>query len=768
MQFVFQKIIAHPKGSLFLAGLLLLFLSPGLGKLEIDASTRSLFSPDDEDVQYHREVKENFGSDSFITVVAKSPELFTSETLSTLRQLSGEMENIDGVAGVISLFSINALHSVDGILSIRPVITEIPGKPEALQQLRAEILGEPLVIGLLLNETGDAAAFHIEIAPPKGEEDIERLVTGQIEMLLENFHKSSVANPEVYLVGAPLIKIAATEYILHDLVVLGPVVLLMIGGVIFFFYRSLLTTFLPLLTGIISVLATLGFMGFAGFSINPFTSVIVVLILVMGCTEDLHILAEYSLGLRSNLSREKAISALKRTVLNALCLTSLTTVLGFASIAPNPVTGLRQFAIACAVGIFLNFVFTLLLVPALLRLGPPAESFLKLREPNLQKICDLLTSAIFRKRKLIAIAVLFFSVLAILGASRLQLDTSYLRFFPKHSEVGEVYQKFSRDFGGASTFSVTIETNRKSGIYKESSLQQLTRLHDFLESRYDHVLGVVDILRDIDTVVTNDPETAQSDEPHRLRNSWEKFTSQFGSFLLAPFVDHDQSRTIIRIRSLIRGSKGMREAEQSILQFVSTNLSDEVTVRVTGERVLISRISDRITRQLVVNLFVLWMVVTALLSLFFRSMKIGFLALIPNALPILATFGYMGWAGIPLSTGTFSVAIVAFGIAVDDTIHFLTRFFHESERNTSIAEALQKTFQSEIRPILATSTALILGYLVLLFSPFLVHQETGILFSIAILAALLADLFVTPLLLVTASGLSAISPAGKADAFGNH
>ena len=162
------------------------------------------------------------------------------------------------------------------------------------------------------------------------------------------------------------------------------------------------------------------------------------------------------------------------------------------------------------------------------------------------------------------------------------------------------------------------------------------------------------------------------------------------------------------------------------------------------------------------------MVVTALLSLFFRSLKIGFLALIPNSLPILATFGYMGWAGIPLSTGTFSVAIVAFGIAVDDTIHFLTRFFHESERNTSIAEALQKTFRSEIRPILATSTALILGYLVLLFSPFLVHQETGILFSIAIMAALLADLFVTPLLLVAASGPSSISPAGKTDAVGNH
>ena len=547
------------------------------------------------------------------------------------------------------------------------------------------------------------------------------------------------------MVGAPIIKVSAAQFIWHDLVVLGPIALLIIGCVIFFFYRSLFTTFLPLLTGVLSVIATLGFMGFVGFAINPFASVIVVLLLVMGCTEDLHIMAEYSLGLRSKLSREDAIRALGRTVFNALLLTSVTTILGFASIAPNPISGLREFAISCAVGIFINFLLTLLLVPAILRLGPGPDSFLRAKEPKLNRPRDLFVSVVQKNSRVVAVVAVLLCVLALGGVTRLGIDTSYLRFFPRNSDVGVTYEKFSRDFGGASTFVVTVETGNRNGVYKLDNLSEIAKIHDFLKDRFDHTMGLVDFVRDFEQQQSNEPIGKKMTE--KTETSLAHLRSFFGSSLLSPFVDYDGSRTAIRVRSLVPGSKGMRNSEEAILNFASQNLPDNLEVRVTGERVLTARFSDRITRQLVMNLIILSLVVAILLSVFFRSAKIGMLAIIPNALPVLFTFGFMGWAGIPLSTGTFSVAIVAFGIAVDDTIHFMTRFFHESGSGNSTEAALRKTFASEIRPILATSAALILGYLVLVFSPFLIHRETGILFSIAISTALLADLLVTPALL---------------------
>lgn len=745
MQLVFTWIVNHPKWCIAVAALITFGMSGGLRHLEIDASTQSLFPLDEPEVKYHREVKENFGSDSIVTVVASSDSIFKSDNLETLRTFSQDLSKIDGVSEVLSLFTVNYVSLENRFLEAKPILTRIPEDQESLSQLRNRISNTPLVPGFLVNESQTSIAFHLILKPDKKDQQFDRKIVGILSEQTERITKSSEGSIEAYLVGAPIIKVSAAQFIWHDLVVLGPIAILIIGCVIFFFYRSLLTTFLPLFTGVLSVIATLGFMGFAGFAINPFASVIVVLLLVMGCTEDLHIMAEYSLGLRSGLSREDAIRALGRTVISALFLTSITTILGFASIAPNPISGLREFAIACAVGIFINFVLTLLLVPAILRIGPGPDSFLRSKEPDLSSVRDFLVGAIRQKSGIIAIAAVLLSIVALCGVARLGIDTSYLRFFPKDSIVGETHRKYSRDFGGASTFVVTVETGSRNGVYKLEKLSEIAKLHDFLKGRFDHTMGLVDLARGYEHQQFDEP--AEETLTKNTEESLEKLRSLFGSSLLSSFVDYDGSRTAIRVRSLIPGSQGMREAEDAILNFARQNLPGSLEVRVTGERVLTARFSDKITRQLVWNLVILSLVVALLLSVFFRSAKFGILAIVPNALPVLFTFGYMGWAGIPLSTGTFSVAIVAFGIAVDDTIHFMTRFFHEAKKGASEEVILKKTFTSEIRPVFATSAALILGYLVLVFSPFLIHRETGILFAIAISTALLADLFVTPVLL---------------------
>ncbi len=750
MQLVFTWIVNHPKWCIALATLITLGMSSGLRNLKIDASTQSLFPLDEPEVKYHRDVKENFGSDSIVTVVASGDSIFESENLKILRGLSQELSEIDGASRVLSLFTVDYVSLENRFLEAKPILTKIPEDQESQSQLRSRISKTPLVSGFLVNESQTAIAFHIILKPDKKDQQFDKRIVELLSEKTERINKSPGGSIDAYIVGAPIIKVSAAQYIWHDLVVLGPIALLIIGSVIFFFYRSLLTTFLPLFTGVLSVIATLGFMGFAGFAINPFASVIVVLLLVMGCTEDLHIMAEYSLGLRSKLSREDAIRALGRTVFSALFLTSITTILGFASIAPNPISGLREFAIACAIGIFINFLLTLLLVPAILRLGPGPKSFLRSKEPDLGRPRDFLVWAIRKNSGLIAFVTIVLSFVAIIGVAKIGIDTSYLRFFPKDSIVGKTHRKFARDFGGASTFVVTVETGGRNGVYRLDELSEIAKLHDFLKGRFEHTMGLVDLARDFERQQSDGP--VKSELTIKSEKSLAQLRSLFGSSLLSPFVDFDGSRTAIRVRSLIVGSQGMREAEDAILNFARQNLPDTLEVRVTGERVLTARFSDKITRQLVWNLVILSLVVALLLSVFFRSAKFGMLAIIPNALPVLFTFGYMGWAGIPLSTGTFSVAIVAFGIAVDDTIHFMTRFFHESKKDASPEVILKRTLTSEIRPIFATSAALILGYLVLVFSPFLIHRETGILFSIAISTALLADLFVTPVLLNAAAG----------------
>lgn len=747
MQRVFNWIVDHPRSCAFLALLIPLCFSAGLPRLEIDASTRSLFPVNEPDVEYYRNVRANFGSDSLITVVVRANDMFQPEVLRTIRDLAVELDDVENVRSVLSLFSLKVPHWVKDNFRVEPLISKIPDDPATLEGLRTDALAHPVIPGLILNEDATASALHVLLRTERGDPEPgreERLVAA-IEARIETARQSAGSGIEIYSIGAPVIKTFASRYIWHDLIVLGPIALLVIGGVIFLFYRSALATFLPLITGCLSVLATLGFMGLAGFAVNPFASVIVVLILVMGCTEDLHIMAEYALGIRKGLTKKDAIRALGRAVVSALFLTSITTFLGFLSIAPNPISGLREFAIACAAGIFLNFLITLLLVPSLLRFLPPPRAFARGEAPLLGRLRGAVNHLICRRPGRIALLSLAVIIAAGVGASRLQIDTSYIRFFPEDSEIGRGYAQFSRDFGGASSFMVTVETGRENGVYDLETFDDIARLNDHLKDRFQHAAGFVDFFRDF-----KDKYSSGNSGRRRQFSAEEEigmFRLVLGEKYLSPFVDYDGSRTAIRIRSFIPGSKGMRKTETEILQFARDNLPADLEVRVTGERVLTARFSDRVTRQLVQNLLILSAVVTLLLILFFRSVKLGLLAIVPNLFPVMTTFGYMGWAGIPLSTGTFAVAIVALGIAVDDTIHFMTRFFHESKSGVSANEAISNSLSKELQPVLSTSVALTLGYLVLLFSPFLIHRETGLLFAIAITTACFADLFVTPVLL---------------------
>ena len=174
-----------------------------------------------------------------------------------------------------------------------------------------------------------------------------------------------------------------------------------------------------------------------------------------------------------------------------------------------------------------------------------------------------------------------------------------------------------------------------------------------------------------------------------------------------------------------------------------------MVVTVTGGSVLIAQTSDQISREILINLALMLTVIFFVICGLFVSVKAGLLAMVPNCLPLIGAFGAMGLLGIPLSTGTFPVVIIALGIAVDDTIHFMVRFSKEMQNTTNNEVAIAQTIRHELKPVLGTSLALIIGFLVLTFAEFRSIAEFGLLSAITISLALLADLLITPALLVS-------------------
>ncbi len=739
---IFHHLIVRPRTCLAIGALLTLALGLGVVRLQIDNSTSGLFLDDDPDVGYWGDVRANFGPDPDLFVIVRSGDLFGGGALGAARELAAAVAAVPGVRRAVSLFNVRTMREetfeVGGrsYQRVAPgtVLARLPATVAESKRVRMEILGDSVLRDTLVNGAGNAMVVGLEIdVSPGGGSTEEAVVAAVVATTKALTTTLEAAGLEVEVYGRAFVKAAITESIWENLALLGPVALVVVLGIILAAFRSVVAMALPLLTGVTSVLATLGLMGYLGIAMTPISSTVVVLVLVIGCVEDIHLVAGYARGIRAGRERIEAVRALGETTIPASVLAVLTTVLGFLAIVPSPVPQLREFAVACAAGVLINFVLTLLFVPALLGLLPIPRAFRRTSSVGgrVTEGCG----RILRARGWVLGGFAVSAAVAGLGVARLETDTDYLRFFPADSPVNEIAERVSNDFGGSAVFSVAVETERADGIYEWETFRALNAFSGRLEERFGHALSVGDLLREL----PRDPPTSQAD--------LDELIALLPRSLLSPFVDHDGSRALIRVRSSSSGSKGMRLDAEAVKALADEVLPAGIEVRISGELPLLHRFADEVVGGLVQGLALLLAAVGLVFGLAFRSWRCGAIGVVVNFFPSVVTLGLMGWMGIPLGVGTFAIAIVALGISADDTLHFLVRQRAERRRGGPPNGAVAVAFATELQPVLVTTVAVTVGFLVLGLSSLALHREAAVLYAVAFGSALVADLLLLPCLL---------------------
>lgn len=731
---------------LVVVALVLLLLAPGLFRLEIDGTTTSMYPKGGKIFDWGREFKANFPSESSLVVVVRAENIFESGTLRQLQAFAAGLEEIPVVKSCDHLLSLEYPKKRPRGFRFLPLVEEIPETREDSEGLRREILSNPLLRGYVVNAEGTAAAFYPTLDKAVDVPDVQRYAAGVIGDYVASARERGM---DAYLGGGPVIANAVTGHIWHDLFVLGPVGLVLMAASFLLFFRWRAALLFNLCTSCSSAIATFGFMGWAGIDITPAVSVTMILLFVVGCTEDIHLVAEYFFWRRRGLSHEKALRSLNRAFFSALLLTSLTTALGFYMSAVSDIPASRDFAIACGTGILLNFLFTILIAPFFLRGGIPRPR----RGPVFRVFfIGLLRGIVWTATRrpvhagLLAAAVCLASAW---GASRVVVDNDFMNFFTERSPVLQDLRKLEEDFGGRASVIVTVDTHRRQGIWDPQAIARLAAFQDRLAQSFERTNGLTSYLREFLYQTGESVDREKGTIPPLDGNQIELVRAVFGTRFLGRFLDYDASRTAIWIRSSISGSNDVRKAREVIERAAAEILPPDWEVRFLGEPVATAAVADSITSELFSSLFLMTITVTAVLMIHFRSWRHGLLALVPNVLPVVATFGFMGWAGIPMGTGVFAVATAAFGIAVDDTIHLFMRFNEESRRapGFSFESILRRCMVRELFPLIAASMTLMSGFAGFLLSDFKVHRETGILFIVAIGTAMLSELFLTPLVL---------------------
>ncbi len=738
---------AHPWAVLLVLGVVTLLAATQLAQLRIVVSAESMLEKGTPAWDYFVETEETFGAEDVVIVVLRDPAIFDEQKLVAARYVLRAIGDLPGVGGTSSLFDVKNLKNIDDTIHVKPYLENLPATPAEVEEVRADATRNPLVLGNLISADGQTVAINVYLKGSGGDANFDREMTAAIEALIAPLREHIA---EVYQVGVAAMRSDLTGKIRADQRVFLPLSVLVLLLTLAFSLRRATAVVMPLATAGISVVWTLGFMGFMGIPVNIMTSIVPALVIIIGSTEDIHLLAEYAAGVRDGLDRPAAIGRMADNMGVAVLLTFITTYLGFLSIALNDIQLLFQFGLVASTGLLFNFLITVLLVPVLLRfIGHRRVDAGRrgLVQGWFQNAAVALLQAAQRHRLAVLISAGMLVVAALLAATQLRINNNLLDYLDEDSELRTNVERIHEQLSGVHSFSIVVDSGIDNTFLQVKYLEAVLKIQAFVDGldAFDRSFSFANFVALVNGVMDD-----TGDDSPRLPET-DDMVREYMMFIrhsdVANFVSEEYDRARILVRHNISSSDVLNRATAQIRAFVDANVDPGLRVEITGKSVLSNKAVEEMARSQLQSLLLVGLVIMGLVSMLFVSLRAGLIALLPNLFPVTILFAVMALAGIPLNAGTSMVAAIALGICVDDTMHVMSRFHEELKRHDSRSEALVAMIRAEAVPIFATSIALAAGFAVFATSSFQPVVNFGLLSAMVILVALLATFVLTPLLL---------------------
>jgi hydrophobe/amphiphile efflux-3 (HAE3) family protein len=715
-------------------------------KLHIDMSTNRLLPEDDEGRKFYDFVRKAFGSDETMVIAVSADDVFTYEALSRVKRIADRAARIDGVHHVVAITNAaNVRGSEDGI-DVRPFLKEIPTDPAVLAELKRRALGNPIYAGNLVSKDGRTAAIVVQFLNFSDADFIERGIDDQIQRIAL---EESGGQP-VWVTGGPHLKVAQVRYQLGDLRRSMPLIVLALGAVLAVAFRTVRGVVLPLLAVSLSMVWTLGISAWFGKPLTIVTVLVPPMLLILGVAYSVHIVSEYYDTLREDrrASSSAAVAHALKLQWLAVLLTGLTTAAGFLSNALSPIKAIREFGWLSVLGVLATVVVTLTLTPALLSvLGRPrrlAKSEVA-EHGRFGQMMSWLGAFDLRNKRAIFIFWGIVSVVSIALATRVVVGNESLRFLPETSTQRLDFANVNTHLEGANGFQIVVAAEGDANFKQPQNLKALESLQEWLESQPEigGTTGLVDFVKLLNRAF-------HADDPAKLTvPESERLTGQLlflgASDELEGYVDARYQLTNIAVRARIFDT----ELVASLVRRIEKRLQElppELHGRVTGNTILMGKVVDDLIRGQIASIFGSLVLIYGLLWLMFLSWRLGLIALIPNVIPVAVYFGAMGLTGITLNFATSIIAPMALGVAVDDTIHYFSRFNSEAKRLANEERATIEVLRSVGRPVLYSTVSLCVGFLMLANSDLLSYRQVGGMGAFTLGFSLLVEMTLTPAL----------------------
>ena len=704
--------------------------------------------------------KQLFGEDGNVVVVGiASDKIFEKDTYNKWAQLSNDIQKLNGIKGVLSIGKFFELQkdTINQKFTVKPLPEGIIGTDAEMDSLRSKLNQLPFYNGLLLNTKTNATLMAITFDQKILNSVARKSTIKEIEERALAFGKSE--NIDVHLSGLPYIRTATSKLVANEFVLFLGLSILVSALILLVFFRSFSAVFYPILVVIMGVIWSIGTLVLFGYEITILTGLIPPLIVIIGIPNSILLLNKYHNELKKHGDKDKAWQITVERISVTTLIANVTAAIGFGVLYFTGSELLMQFGSVAALNVMFTWLMSLCLIPAIFSYLPaPKNKINAVHEPNfLDRLLVKTDQLVQHKSTTIYIATAIISAISLIGVYQINVNGYVVDDLPKSSKILTDLKFYEKNFEGILPLEISVDTKRKNGVLKVATLNKIDELEQMIGSypEFSRSISLNTGLKYASQVFYNG-DTAF----YRLPSEFDKnfiliYAANAGKGngngnMLTNFIDKDKQIARVSFQMADVGSKRLAILLDELKPKIDSILSPKrFDVTLTGSSIIFTKGTDYLLKHLFESIALAIVLISLLRLAQFRSLGIMFVSLLPNIVPLIITAGLMGFFGIPLKPSTILIFTIAFGLASDQTIYFLTRYQQElNHTNYSVSKVITDTITET--GISMTHIALILffGFGIFTASTFGGTVILGLLLSITLIVALVFNLTLLPALML--------------------
>ncbi len=732
-----------------LTTLLIALLSISLKDIAFEGSYRIWFDKDSSIIKNYDKFRKDFsGDDTFIVAFENKDGIFDSKMIDIIMQLTESFEYIDGVDDVKSLTNYPYMSDTDDNFKVKNFIEDF----DNLEFKKQIALQDKLILNQLISKDGTVTAISVKLSQEVGDdENVNIYVMNHLMKITKKMEQET--NTKFYISGVPAITASLVTVSQDDAMVLMPLAVVIVVVLLFVLFRSFIGVLVPSIVIVFTFLTVLSIQMILGYKLNNFTVNIPSFVSAIAIADAMHLyLAWIYFKLQNNTNKEAVRLALQNNII-PIALTSMTTAIGFASLGFSHIEPISTLGVAITTSAFLAFLFSITIAPAILLALNDEYKVKPLKFLNFLNTKGYGAFIVKNDKKIVTVFVILFVVLGY-GLNYTKVDSNSIKYFKDDTVVRSGADFIEKNLTGAMVYEVIIDSTKKDGVKNREFLETIIRFEDELYKNFENIrftTSLKDILQRMQKVLNPNNKEAIP----QTQNLIAQYLLLYNMNLPQGKTTNDKIDSAYqKIRLTINSNIQDTSKDLEMIEWINNwwKINTDYRSEVQGQTSIFSYMQSSVSDTLIVSIGFTLIIVVLLMLLIFRNIKMTLLFILPNIAPIILVAGFMGYMGINIDIGVAISASVILGIAVDDSIHFFSKYF-KAKKTMSFENSIDYVINHSANAMILTTFILSFTFAVFATSSFVPNINFAIVTVTALNIALLLDLVLLPALLsITVDG----------------